>query len=164
MNRRALAAALTVGAAVLALAPLPGSSAGAAGTRRAGCAQSRALRAVPQRVVAAWARNDALAFASVWAPDGELIIGDGTRLIGRAAIEAYMRRGYAGPMKGTRVTATALRVRCLAPSVGVVHTRGGILMPGETVVPPERRGIQTWVITGYGGRWLISAYQNTRIR
>jgi uncharacterized protein (TIGR02246 family) len=73
-------------------------------------------------------------------------------------------RGYAGPMKGTRVTATVIRVRCLNSTVGVVHTTGGILMPDETAVPPERRGIQTWVVTRHGARWLVSAYQNTRIR
>ena len=100
----------------------------------------------------------------MWAPDGELIVGEGTRLVGRAAILAYMRRGYVGPMRRTRVTATVVRVRCLASTVGVVHTKGGILLPGETTVPAERRGIQTWVVTRHGGRWLVSAYQNTRIR
>jgi len=36
-------------------------------------------------------------------------------------------------------------------------------MPGETTVPAERLGIQTWVVTKHGRRWLVSAYQNTRI-
>jgi uncharacterized protein (TIGR02246 family) len=164
MKKPARAAVLIIVGTALAVAPVAASSTAITGkTARAGCVPG-ALLTVPQRVVAAWARNDALAFASVWAPGGDLVVGEGTRLVGRAAITAYMRRGYAGPMKGTRVTATVIRVRCLNSTVGVVHTTGGILMPDETAVPPERRGIQTWVVTRHGARWLVSAYQNTRIR
>jgi hypothetical protein len=36
-------------------------------------------------------------------------------------------------------------------------------MPGETEVPPERRGIQVWVAIKHGEDWLATAYQNTRI-
>jgi uncharacterized protein (TIGR02246 family) len=164
MRKPARAVALMLAAAALFTAASAASSTADTGTAAVVRCTPGLLRAVPQRVVAAWARNDAVAFAAVWAPDGVLVVGEGTRLMGRAAITAYMRRGYAGPMKGTRVTATAFRARCLAPTVGVVHTLGGILMPGERAVPAERRGIQTWVITKHGGRWLVSAYQNTRIR
>jgi uncharacterized protein (TIGR02246 family) len=123
----------------------------------------QAVRGVPQRAVAAWARNDAEGFAGVWTADGDLVVGDGTRLVGRRAITAYMRAGFAGPLKGARATATVTRARLLSPTVGVVQTTGGILMLGETKVPSGRLGIQTWVVTKHGPRWLISAYQNTRI-
>lgn len=122
-----------------------------------------AVRAVPQRVVAAWAHNDAEAFAAVWTRHGDLIVGDGTHLVGRDAIKAYMTTAFAGPLKGARATAAVKRARLLSSTVGVVQTTGGILMPGETEVPAERLGIQTWVVTKHGPRWLISAYQNTRI-
>ncbi len=159
---------LAIAAAGLIAASSSGMSGkAAAGTTPAGqdarTSALHAVRDVPQRVVAAWAENDAEAFAAVWSTDGDLVVGDGTRLVGRPAIAAYMRTGFAGPLKGARATATVKRARLLSPSVAVVQTTGGILMPGETKVPPERLGIQTWVVTKHGSRWLISAYQNTRI-
>lgn len=123
----------------------------------------QSVRNVPRRVVAAWARNDADAFARVWAADGDFVVADGTRLVGRRAIRAYMTRGFAGPLKGARAKATVTRVRLLSLTVGLVQTTGGILMPGETRVPTERLGIQTWVVTKHGREWLVSTYQNTRI-
>jgi uncharacterized protein (TIGR02246 family) len=74
-----------------------------------------------------------------------------------------MTTGFAGPLRGARATAAVKRARLLSPTVGVVHTTGGILLPGETTVPAERLGIQTWVVAKHGRRRLISAYQNTRI-
>ena len=62
-----------------------------------------------------------------------------------------MTAGFAGPLKGTRVTAHVFTVRFLKRDVAVLHTRGGILFPGETEVPPERLGIQVWVVTKQAG-------------
>lgn len=45
----------------------------------------------------------------------------------------------------------------------MVITQGGLLLPGETVVPPERVGRQTWVIVKQGREWAVTAYQNSRI-
>lgn len=166
--RQALAVAVAVAVAGLTVA----SSVALSGISAAGttppAVSSRATtpeaaRDVPQRVVAAWAHNDAAAFASVWTRRGDLIVGDGTHLVGRKAIKAYMTTGFAGPLKGARATATVKRARLLSPTVAVVQTTGGILMPGETKVSAERLGIQTWVVTKQGRRWLISTYQNTRI-
>jgi uncharacterized protein (TIGR02246 family) len=162
--RRTLAIA-AAGLIAVAVVGVNGSSATGPPTSGQGARTSalQAARDVPQRVVGAWARNDAEAFGAVWTADGDLVVGDGTRLVGRRAITAYMRTGFAGPLKGARATATVTRARLLSPTVAVVQTRGGILMPGETKVPPGRLGVQTWVVTKQGPRWLISAYQNTRI-
>jgi uncharacterized protein (TIGR02246 family) len=51
----------------------------------------------------------------------------------------------------------------IGPDAYIVRTRGGLLMPGETEIHPERLGIQTWVVVRKGGAWLAAAYQNTRI-
>ena len=74
-----------------------------------------------------------------------------------------MRAAYDGFLKGSQVTAEPENVRCVSEEVAVLHTLGGILMPGETEVPPERRGIQVWVATKHGEDWLATTYQNTRI-
>jgi hypothetical protein len=52
-----------------------------------------------------------------------------------------MEKNFAA-FPGTRVVASALDVKCINRQVGVVITQGGILMPDETEVPPERIGRQ----------------------
>ncbi len=118
---------------------------------------------VPQRVVAAWMRNDADSFAKVFTGDAEFVVGDGTYLNGRPEIRQYMVDAFSGPLRGTRVTATVFNVRFLDHRVAVVHHHGGILFPGEVDVPPERRGVQVWIVVKDHGQWNVAAYQNTRI-
>ena len=135
LKRIAVIAAVLVGG----LAMAGGSSATPVSASAGGDGES-AARAVPQRVVDAWARNDAAALAAVFTRDTDFVIGDGTYLKGRAEVRAYVTAGFAGPLKGTRVTAHVFTVRFLKRDVAVLHTRGGILFPGETEVPPERLG------------------------
>jgi uncharacterized protein (TIGR02246 family) len=121
------------------------------------------IREVPLRIVDAWEANDAAAFASLWTPAGDLVVGGGQYLIGREQIESYMAKEVFGPVPGIRATAEVVEEECVTADVAVLHTAGGILLPGETKVPPERRGTQSWVIVRHGGEWLINAYQNTRV-
>lgn len=168
MNRQLLAVA-GVGALVTSLAVLAseGFSQAAEATaapRTGACmAEQEQIRAVPERVVTAWAANDAEAMAAVFAADTDFVIGDGTFLRGRDELRQYMAEGFDGFLQDTRVTAPVESVRCLSPRVGVVHTLGGILLPGESQVPPERQGVQVFVVTKHGADWLVDVYQNTRI-
>lgn len=126
--------------------------------------QQGAVRGFLPRITDAWATGDADAFAAVFTPDASFIVpGQDTYLTTRAQIRAYMAAGFEGPLRGVRATATILDLRCLDPDVAVVVTQGGLLFPGETVVPPDRVGRQTWVVTKRGHRWLVAAYQNSRI-
>lgn len=138
-----------------------------AGTRRGSCRAERAeLSAVPERVVAAWADNDAEALADVFTRDATFIVpgpDDGVFLHGRDEIRSYMARLFDGPIRGTTVNVRIDPVRCLSRDVGIVYTVGGMLMPGETEVPTDRIGVQSWVVTQQGGEWLATAYQNARI-
>lgn len=132
--------------------------------QRGSCARERAaIHAVPERIVRAWARNDANAVAAVFTRDTDFVVGDGTFLRSRAELRRYLAAGFDGFLSGARVTAPVASVRCLSRDVGVVHTLGGILLPGEQEVPPERQGIQVFVVTKHGGQWLVDVYQNTRI-
>jgi uncharacterized protein (TIGR02246 family) len=125
-------------------------------------AERETVRDVPQRVVAAWADNDASAFANVFTRDVSFIVADGTYLKSRAELRAYMEKNFAA-FPGTRVVARALDVKCINREVGVVITQGGILMAGETEVPSERIGRQTWVVIKDRGDWAVTAYHNARI-
>ncbi|MGH4015543.1 MAG: SgcJ/EcaC family oxidoreductase [Pseudonocardiaceae bacterium] len=169
MNRHLLAA-MGIGAAVAAgvsvLASVGSSQVAAvpAAAWPGSCAAEQdAIRAVPRRIVTGWAANDADAVAAVFTTDTDFVIGDGTFLRGREELRQYMADVFDGFLKESRVTAPVESVRCLSPTAGVVHTLGGILLPGETEVPPERQGVQVFVVTKHGGEWLVDVYQNTRI-
>ncbi|MFG2905129.1 SgcJ/EcaC family oxidoreductase [Kitasatospora sp. NPDC048286] len=120
-----------------------------------------ALSAVPQRIVAAWAAQDADGFAEVFTEDATLILPGDVFLTSRQQIRAFMTQAFAGPFKGTRVTGEPVSVRPLAEDVAVVVTRGGVLAPGDAEVTAERAIRATWVLARQGGDWRIASYQNT---
>jgi uncharacterized protein (TIGR02246 family) len=120
-----------------------------------------AVRSVPQRIVSAWADNDADAFAAAFTEDATLILPGNVYLAGREQVRSYMAAGYAGPYRGTRVYGEPISARFLGTGAAVVVTKGGVLAPGEVEVAPERTVRATWVLAKQDGEWLIAAYQNT---
>ncbi|WP_412543674.1 SgcJ/EcaC family oxidoreductase [Longispora sp. K20-0274] len=122
-----------------------------------------ALRGVPQRIVAAWADNDADAFAAAFTEDATLILPNDVYLTSREQIRTFMANAYAGPFKGSRVFGEPLALKFLSADVALVITRGGVMAPGEDVVAAERAIRATWVVAKRDGEWLIAAYQNTPV-
>jgi uncharacterized protein (TIGR02246 family) len=120
-----------------------------------------AVRAVPQRIVAAWAENDAEAFAKVFTADGSMILPGGVFVTGRDNVRDFMAAGYAGPYKGTRVYGEPVAIKILGPATVLLITKGGVLVPGETEVAPERAVRASWLLAKHDGEWLLTAYQNT---
>ena len=125
--------------------------------------QMAAVAKVPQRIVEAWAANDADAFAAACAEDATLILPGDVCLKSREEIRAFMANAYAGPYKGTRVTGQPLSLRFLGDDVSVLITQGGVLMPGETEVSDKQAIRATWVLGKHGDEWLVSAYHNSNI-
>jgi uncharacterized protein (TIGR02246 family) len=116
-----------------------------------------------QTVVAAWSARDLPAFERIWTEDADLIAQDGTHVVGRHEICDFARGLLDGPLKNSRIVASPQRVRTLGNSVGVVQAAGGLLLPGESQVSPQRHVFQTFVLTWVGDRWLIDTCQTTRV-
>ncbi|MFI2652586.1 SgcJ/EcaC family oxidoreductase [Micromonospora fulviviridis] len=123
-------------------------------------ADHAAIAALPARIVSAWAAHDADAFGAVFVEDGTMILPD-LFLKGRDTIAEYMRQAYAGPYHGTTVTGQPIDVRFLAADVALILTEGGVLLPGETAVAPERAIRASWLMVKRGGTWHLAAYQNS---
>jgi len=121
-----------------------------------------APQAVPQRIVAAWADNDADAFAAVFTKDASLIL-PGVHLTGQDQIRDHLAAGFAGPYRGTRVVGEPLSLTRLGDDVTVIVTQGGVLAPGEAQVAAARAIRATWVLHRQDHGWSIAAYQNTPV-
>ncbi|GAA2597185.1 SgcJ/EcaC family oxidoreductase [Actinomadura fulvescens] len=116
-----------------------------------------------RRIIAAWADNDADAFAAVCAEDATLVLPGDVYLKGRAAIRDFMAAGYQGPYKDSRVFGEPLDVKFVSDDVCVLVTQGGVLMPGETKVSDEQAIRATWVLSRQDAEWLITAYHNSNV-
>jgi uncharacterized protein (TIGR02246 family) len=123
-------------------------------------ADEAAVAAVPQRVVAAWANQDADAFARVFTEDGTVIL-PGLFVKGRDKIRDYMTAAFAGPWKGTRVTGTPIDLKFLSAESGVLLTQGGVLAPGESDPSDEHAIRASWVVVKRDGQWQLASYQNS---
>ncbi|MFI0719726.1 SgcJ/EcaC family oxidoreductase [Streptomyces sp. NPDC021224] len=123
-------------------------------------ADDTAIRALFHAVSLAWAAGDGAAFAAPYAPAATVVL-PGTRLTGRARIEAAMTTAFAGPLRGTRRVHDVRDVRLVTPDVALVHTVSATLAPGQDEPAPEQRESVTWVLARHTGTWLIEAYHSS---
>jgi uncharacterized protein (TIGR02246 family) len=122
-------------------------------------AEQAAIAAVPARMVEAWARHDADAFADLFAADGTMIL-PGVYQKGRDEIRAFMAEGYATRYKGTSVTGRPIDIKPLGPGVVAVETEGGVLHPGEQEVSAKEAIRASWILVKQDGHWRLAVYHN----
>ncbi len=123
-------------------------------------ADKASVAALTQRVIAAWAYQDADAFADVFTEDGSMIL-PGLYKKGREEIRAYLRDAYANQYKDTQVTGRPLELRFLSPEVGLLLTQGGVLAAGESEVSDDQAIRASWLVVKQNGEWKLAAYQNS---
>jgi uncharacterized protein (TIGR02246 family) len=130
------------------------------GTAPTRTSDNQAVRDVLGGIVAAWAANDADAFAGFYADDATVVLPGGVFHVGRNEIRAYMAAGFAGPMKGSRSVDEQENVRFIGDNAAIVVSRSGFQLPGENRVPADRLRRATWVLSKRDDRWLVEAYHN----
>lgn len=123
-------------------------------------ADMAAIASLTQRMIAAWAVQDAEAIADLFVEDGTLILA-GTYCDNRAAIQDYFTKAFQGEYRGTQVTGKPLASRFFGPDAGVLLTTGGVLEPGETEVSDKQAIRASWTVVRRDGEWRLAAYQNT---
>lgn len=117
------------------------------------------ISAVPPRMIAAWAANDADAFANLFIEDGTLIL-PGVYQKGRANIRAFMAAGFAGEYRGTSVTGSPIELKPLAPGAVALLTIGGVMLPGESRLRDSRAIRASWILVKRDGEWRLAVYHN----
>ncbi|WP_409494804.1 SgcJ/EcaC family oxidoreductase [Amycolatopsis sp. cmx-11-12] len=123
-------------------------------------AEQAAVAALTQKVISAWAYNDADAFADVFTEDGTMIL-PGLYKKGREEIRTYLKNAFAGPYKGTQVTGKPVDIRFFSSEAGLLLTQGGVLAPGESEVSDSQAIRAAWFVVKQSGEWKLAAYQNS---
>ena len=119
------------------------------------------IRQTVKRYQDAYNRGDADAVAANYAPDGSHTYVMGLTHHGRAEIAQGMREMLAGPLKGTQMQLTPVRIRSIAPDVGIeeaTFTMTGLRGPDGTVLPPIN-GFCLAVYQRLGEQWYAQAVQ-----
>ena len=108
----------------------------------------------------AWETNDADGFVKHYKEDATAIL-PGSLRGSRQAIRDSMAAGFAGPLKGSTSVDKQISLRFVGENAAIGISEAGILFPGETDLPPERKVNATWVFEKHDGRWMIAAYHNS---
>ena len=122
-----------------------------------------AVIALYTRILEAWNRRDADAFAAQFTEGGNTVGFDGSPLDGRAAIAAELGRIFADHTPATYV-GKVREVRAIGDSVTLLRAVAGMKPPKESALKPERNAIQSLVAVIDAGVPKVALYQNTPAR
>lgn len=122
-----------------------------------------AVLTAPLRIRAAWAANDADAFAEMFVENGSMLVGD-KQLMSREEIREYMAEAFSDPYKGAQLREDPVEIRLLSPDVAVAITEGGILGADATELAEEDVVRAFWVIAKRDGDWRVVSHQTSPIK
>ncbi|MEV5413725.1 SgcJ/EcaC family oxidoreductase [Thermopolyspora sp. NPDC052614] len=122
------------------------------------------MSAIPMRMYEAWNRGDVPGFFADFAEDAVFAELEGTICWNRAEAIAAHETLIDTVMKGSRlVRGEVMFARIISPGVGVVHSRVGILLPGEEEPPSTRYSMQLFAMVWRDDRWVVAALENARL-
>jgi uncharacterized protein (TIGR02246 family) len=123
-------------------------------------ADEQLVRAVLDRVYAAWAANDADAFVEPYAEEATAQL-PGSSLPDRATIHATMTAVFAGELKGTRAVHEPQTIRLLGDHVAIVTSQSAVVFPGQSEPAEQTRAFDTWVLSKRTGTWRVEAFHQS---
>ena len=100
---------------------------------------------------AAFNKGDAKAIGALYATDATRLGPDGSWLVGRAAVEKVYADGFAGPLKGAKLTLTPGHSQVVTPDVRVIEGRFAV----DGLAPIKGRYVNT--IVRRGKAWLLAS-------
>jgi len=118
------------------------------------------VRTLYRQVIDGWNQRNADAFATPFAPDGEVIGFDGSRMTGRAEIASTLGQIFADHVTAPYVSKVR-SVRLLSPEVAILRAIVGMVPPGQSDLNPAVNAHQTLVAAKRDGRWHIELFQAT---
>lgn len=122
-----------------------------------------AMSAIPGRMYEAWNRGDVAGFFADFAEDAVFAELEGTIYRTRAEMIAAHEALLDTVIRGSQLVQDEVPfARIVSPGVGVVHSRVGMLMPGEQKPPSSRFSMQLFVTVWREDRWVVAALQNAR--
>jgi uncharacterized protein (TIGR02246 family) len=118
------------------------------------------VRALYEKLIAAWNDHDSDAMAEPFAGDGVVIGFDGSVSSGTRTIGADMSNIFADHETG-RYAVKVHSVRPLGAQAMILRAIAGLVPPGRTAINPETNSHQTVVAEEQHGQWKIALFQNT---
>jgi len=116
------------------------------------------------QLMQAWTDNDAAAYGACFTTDADYVSYDGTRAVGRAAMQDAHDKLFRGVLAGSALVGELESIRHVTPDVAVVHGTASVLMPWRSKLPKRRRSRQTLVAVRTEEGWRFTALQNGRVR
>jgi uncharacterized protein (TIGR02246 family) len=115
-------------------------------------ANESAIRAMVKEAEAYFNTRNFAAYAAMYIPDGDLIIGDSARHIGRENVKRALDEGWKTQPASCRVILNIDEVRMLSADVAFVEANGDF--PGCKEISPNRG---TTTLVRRDGEWQIAA-------
>jgi uncharacterized protein (TIGR02246 family) len=122
-------------------------------------ADEAAVRAHFETFGDAWTKADAKAVAATYAADADIVRPGQDPVQGRAAIEAFYVRQFAGPLKDTKKSMTIERVRLVSGELAIVDSRYTIDRESPAL---HVRGVSVAVLVKRNGQWEAVASRSYR--
>jgi uncharacterized protein (TIGR02246 family) len=118
-----------------------------------------AVRALLDRIYAAFAANDAKAYAAAYGEHAVALMPGGY-LDGRAALETAMGQLFAGPLAGAKGVFEVQSIRFLRDDVAVVVNRGRVLLAAQSDATAADPWLDTWVLSRTGAAWQVESFHS----
>jgi uncharacterized protein (TIGR02246 family) len=127
-------------------------------------ADDRELRALFDRMCAAWTAGDAEDYAGCFTEDCDYVSFDGSRAHGREAVAESHDKLFAGVLYGSALVGAVDDIRHLDADVAVVHSTGSVRVAWRREPPRRRRTRNTITAVRTPAGWRAAAIHNGRIR